>query len=428
MPWKRPDFSHRGALTILVRLVALLGVAYAATAAFVWVGPIGSSGRLPFLVVHGATLVVLTSAAGWVRLIKPRNQAMMAFREQQLEHAAELEQEAVERDFVARFTNASELADSEADAYDVVHRGLELLVGDRPSELLMADSSRASLRPVTVAGPEGIGPGCPVPSPSMCPAVRRGRTVIYQDSEALDACPHLRHRGDTGQCSAACVPVNVLGRSIGVLHAIGEVGEPPAPSQVRGLETIAHVAGARIAMVRVLSESETAAGTDALTGLMNRRQLEDRTRMLMRGSVEFTVVMADLDHFKQLNDTHGHETGDRALRVFAEVCSKTLRPDDLICRYGGEEFVLVFPRTTTTHAVTALERLRGALAERLLAGEVPLFTSSFGMASSHDGETLDEMLMVADRALYQAKAAGRDRIVIAGRSAVPEDDYDDIVG
>jgi len=415
-------------VTILFRLVALLTVLYAVTAAFVWVGPLGSVGRVPFLIAHGVTLIVLASAAGWIRFITPRNQAMIAFRDQQLEHAATLEQEATERDFAARFTDACDLADTEPDAYDAVHRGLRLLGPDRPSELLMADSSRANLRPVTVAGPDDVGPGCPVPSPSQCAALRVGRTVLYEDSEALDACPQLRDRSGSERCSAACVPVNVLGRSIGVLHTVGEAGETPPSSQVRGLETIARVAGARVAMVRALSETETAAGTDALTGLMNRRQLEGRTRMLMRGSVDFAVVVADLDYFRQLNDTHGRETGDRALRVFAEVCSATLRPDDLVCRFGGEEFVLIFPRTSTKHAVTAVERLRGALAERLLAGEVPSFTSSFGMASSGDGETLDEMLLVADRALYQAKAAGRDRIVIAGRAASPEDEYDDIVG
>ena len=101
------------------------------------------------------------------------------------------------------------------------------------------------------------------------------------------------------------------------------------------------------------------------------------------------------------------------------MCDATLRPDDLVCRYGGEEFVIVFPRTEVVHASRALDRLRAALADRLTHAEVPAFTCSYGMASSQDGETFDEMLLVADRALYQAKEAGRDRIVIAGASAQP---------
>ena len=87
---------------------------------------------------------------------------------------------------------------------------------------------------------------------------------------------------------------------------------------------------------------------------------------------------------------------------------------DLAARYGGEEFVLVFPTTEMAHAAKALHRLRAALAERLTSGEVPPFTCSFGMSCSDDGETLDEMLLVADRALYAAKEGGRDRIVLAG--------------
>ena len=426
MPWQRPDFSQRAALTILVRFIALMVVLYAATAAFVWAGPFGDDGRVPFLVAHGAVLVGTAGAVAWARMIKPRNEAMAAFREDQLDHAAALEDEAAQRDFDARFARAAELADTEADAYDVVQRGLQQLIPTMPAELLMADSSQANLRPATISGPEGIGPGCAVPSPARCPAVRGGRTVVYADSDALDACPHLRDRGAHERCSAACVPVNVLGRSIGVLHTVAEVDRPPGPREVRGLETMARVAGARIAMVRVLSETETAAGTDALTGLINRRQLEDRVRLLQRGNVDFSIVMADLDDFKVLNDTHGHETGDRALRVFADICMSTLRPDDLVCRYGGEEFVMVFPRTATTHAAKALRRLQDALQTRLTGGEVPAFTCSFGLTSSKDGETLDEVLMVADRALYQAKSAGRDRIVIAGTTVDPDDVLNDL--
>lgn len=428
MLWQRPDFSQRGAVLILARFVVLLVGLYGATAFLVWAGPAGSGSHGVFLVVHGALMVSAVSLVAWIRIIKPRNAAMADFRHQQLEHSAHLEGEAAERDFDARFVRASELADSEADAYDVVHRALRQLVPERPAELLMADSSQASLRPVTIAGPDETGPGCPVPSPSKCPAVRGGRTVVYPDSDALDACPHLRGRTTGAGCSAACVPVNVLGRSIGVLHTVGEVGLPPEDHEVRGLETIARVAGARIAMVRVLSETETAAGTDPLTGLMNRRQLEDRTRLLIGGDVDFAIAMADLDHFKRLNDTHGHETGDRALRVFADICRQTLRPDDLVCRYGGEEFVVVFPRTTTADAAKALGRLRSALADRLDGGEVPTFTCSFGVAASSDGEAMDEMLLVADRALYRAKDAGRNGIVIAGSSVEPVDDFDDILG
>ncbi|MDG2114469.1 MAG: sensor domain-containing diguanylate cyclase, partial [Actinomycetota bacterium] len=302
------------------------------------------------------------------------------------------------------------------------------LVPDHPAELLVGDTSEADLQPVTIVGPDEAGPGCAVPNSGKCSAIRAGRSMVYPDSEELDACPYLRDRAHGEGCSAVCVPVNVLGRSVGVLHAASDIGAPFEESQVHGLETIARVTGARITMVRALAENEGEAGTDSLTGLMNRRQLEDRVRLLIRGEVDFSIAMADLDHFEQLNETHGQETGDQALRVFSEVCQETLRPDDLICRYGGEEFVVVFPRTSTTDAAKALGRLRAALDERLDGAEVPEFTSSFGVAGSPDGETLDEMLLVADRALYRAKEAGRNGIVIAGASVEPVDDYDDILG
>ena len=149
-------------------------------------------------------------------------------------------------------------------------------------------------------------------------------TQVFPDSEDLDACPMLRGR-ERGRCSGVCVPVSIMGRTVGVVHATGPVGEPLDDDAVAALQTLANQAGNRVGMLRVMAETQLQASTDGLTGLVNRRSLENRMRQLRAEGTDFAVVMADLDHFKMLNDTHGHEAGDRALRIFSETLRHELR-------------------------------------------------------------------------------------------------------
>ncbi len=121
--------------------------------------------------------------------------------------------------------------------------------------------------------------------------------------------------------------------------------------------------------------------------------------------------MADLDHFKALNDTYGHEAGDKALRHFSTIVRANLRPQDVPCRFGGEEFVFVLPGYDAETAAAAMERLRVALGESF-NGTGPIYSASFGVADSADGTDLESLLRVADAAVYSAKQLGRDRVVI----------------
>ena len=123
--------------------------------------------------------------------------------------------------------------------------------------------------------------------------------------------------------------------------------------------------------------------------------------------------MADLDHFKVLNDTHGHEAGDRALRVFAQAVAATLRSGDLAGRVGGEEFAMILRGIAAAEAAVVLDRLRMAVLDAT-AGSSPAFTASFGVTDTDfAGGALDDLMRVADAALYRAKQEGRDRVVTA---------------
>jgi len=167
------------------------------------------------------------------------------------------------------------------------------------------------------------------------------------------------------------------------------------------------------------SELERLSLTDALTGLYNRRHLMgtlasevQRSRRLRRS---FTVLLADVDRFKQYNDTHGHLAGDAALVKIAEVFRQTTRAVDCVARYGGEEFVVMLLECNMATATIVAERVRGRIAEQDL-GEGRL-TASIGLAEYPEGgNTPEELIATADAAMYQAKSAGRNQVVVAGTS------------
>lgn len=173
-----------------------------------------------------------------------------------------------------------------------------------------------------------------------------------------------------------------------------------------------------------LSKLKRMATVDQLTGLANRAHFLERAREEIRRAQRFgrhlALVMIDLDHFKQINDRHGHATGDETLRVFSELLRSVLRTVDLPGRLGGEEFGVVLPEADLDAAHQAIERLRQAVAARnvVTPGQAPVrFTLSAGVAAVQSGESIERLMARADAALYRAKASGRNRVEIADDSA-----------
>jgi len=159
-----------------------------------------------------------------------------------------------------------------------------------------------------------------------------------------------------------------------------------------------------------------------LTGIANRRQCEDALAQEIaradRLNAPFTLVIADLDDFKPINDRHGHAVGDDVLREFASVLRLTLREADLAGRWGGEEFVLLLPGTDAEGGAQLAERVRTALGERTFHGrEGAVFgvTCSFGVAQFRPGGSERELFAQADRALYEAKRHGKNRVERSAR-------------
>jgi diguanylate cyclase (GGDEF)-like protein len=170
---------------------------------------------------------------------------------------------------------------------------------------------------------------------------------------------------------------------------------------------------------RILIDLRYRSRHDALTGLLNRRAMEEALLAQMQRSRRtgepFTVLMIDLDHFKSVNDRHGHAAGDRALRHTAAALKAELREVDAIGRFGGEEFLVVMPGATVETALPVAERLRTALVidGSAVEGATLLLSASIGIAQWREpAEEPSRLLMRADAALYDAKLRGRDRVVV----------------
>lgn len=351
-------------------------------------------------------------------VVRPLHSALLREHGRAQERELAIGLEGRRQQFDAQLNRALELADTEEEALETARRALDRLENAPSVEMLLADSSQAHLRRALVSTTGKGCDGCHVESPLKCAAVRRAQSLAFVDTEHIDACPRLLDR-PSGRLSAVCVPVSISGRAIGVLHATAPFDSPQAaqlqsPDSLRSLEVIAAQVGARVGVLRAMESSQLQAGTDPLTGLCNRRSFEHKLGEYIRKGKPYALSLGDLDHFKKLNDTHGHEVGDRALRVFSQVLKNTLRGEDIFCRFGGEEFAIMLAGVNAQEGARALDRVREALAGTMLRGSVPPFTVSFGIADSSMSPDREDLLRLADDALYAAKRAGRNRVQVAG--------------
>jgi diguanylate cyclase (GGDEF)-like protein len=215
-----------------------------------------------------------------------------------------------------------------------------------------------------------------------------------------------------------------VGGSIDLVTGVLVLGRPPVLFSWFGaihFESILFSMAGSILMILLCKERVElgyieAAGVDSLTGVANRRALLEGAERVYRRCQEsgapLSVVMFDLDHFKAVNDTLGHEVGDRVLRGFAQTVRAVLRPSDLFGRYGGEEFLLVMPNVSIEAAIAIADRARQqfALDYRFIDGQPLTATVSAGAAAMLPELTLDRAIAAADTAMYAAKHSGRNRV------------------
>lgn len=398
--------------TYVVRTVVAVGAAYvlARTAVSVLTG---ATLRWWWLPVEVAITVFIVGVAITAACAIPIRRDLDAILGRAAGNEKQLREQNRSQTFLRDVQHAFEMIEQEDELFTTAGLALRA-AGPADAEILVADASNAHVSRLAVADGRSA-PGCGLTTPHQCPAVRQGHTLRFDDPNGLASCPRLRERGLADGSRAVCIPINILGSPAAVLHAACDcqVDADEVEFGVRALEGVAVRFGQRLGMMRAMAQSQLQADTDPLTGLLNRRAMENRVRELKRDGVPFAVAMADLDHFKSLNDTYGHDTGDRALRLFSRVARAAVRDSDIVCRHGGEEFVIILVGASVVDAAPVLHRLREHLADSLTDAQLPSYTVSVGLADSTVSSDFHELLVAADRALLDAKATGRDRLVIA---------------
>jgi diguanylate cyclase (GGDEF)-like protein len=220
--------------------------------------------------------------------------------------------------------------------------------------------------------------------------------------------------------SLLCVPMIHKGRLLGVLNFQRPAINAFPLEEIELLTAVSDLAGLAVTNVHLHGETVALSITDPLTGLPNRRHLMTRLEMEIaranRFATQISILMVDIDHFKQLNDIRGHRAGDEILIEVSTLLRASLRKVDLVSRYGGEEFVLVLPQVTKVEAVEVAEKLRIAVesigSEYASTQPLGLITISVGIANlPSDATTVEHLVDSADSALYAAKRAGRNKAI-----------------
>jgi diguanylate cyclase (GGDEF)-like protein len=335
-------------------------------------------------------------------------------------------------DQIAQLTALGQLLQScltADEVYGVVPHAMQRLFPDGSGALTLVGGSGDVMETMAIWGTNPPHQG--VFEPAECWAFRRGRPHLLSDLDSPVRCAHLT-RGD-GPVTF-CVPMMAQGDTIGILQfsfapgdEMDEVDDSGTPRSTRARIVVAlsEQIALALANLRLREALRSQSVVDPLTGLYNRRYLEtvlDREcRRAMRATRALTVLILDVDHFKEVNDTWGHDAGDLVLRDLAWLLRAHFRGDDIACRYGGEEFIVLLPEASTDAAYARAEQFRlnvHRLSIPYRNQSIGALTVSIGVASlpTH-GVAPEDLIAAADRALYEAKTGGRDRTVCASADA-----------
>ncbi|MGP6188864.1 MAG: diguanylate cyclase [Vulcanimicrobiaceae bacterium] len=302
----------------------------------------------------------------------------------------------------------------------VVQRFVPQIIRKLPGCLYVLDESRTSLEAcATWNSPQWASESIPV---QECFAACHGQAYFFAEADA-ELCPHA---ASCASRSSRCVPLMSQAEVIGVIYLEADQSAADLDEGDRQkLMLVSDTLGLALGNLRLRERLRTESVRDPLTDVFNRRFLNEVLAFeLARASQTgqpFSLMMLDIDHFKHFNDVYGHETGDVVLKELAETLRRHSRKNDIVCRWGGEEFLLVFPTMDSEAAYERAEMLREAIKTIVIISEgrrVDQITASAGVAT-YPGAGLDAegLTAAADRALYEAKHAGRDRVVIAHGSA-----------
>jgi diguanylate cyclase (GGDEF)-like protein/PAS domain S-box-containing protein len=257
-------------------------------------------------------------------------------------------------------------------------------------------------------------------APDDCLALRRGLTRPLREDQPGGRCNHL---SEPLPVTTLCLPMQVQGKILGVLHLQSQNWEDLEESKQRLAYTVVEQTGLALSNLELREALREQSIRDSLTGLYNRRYMEEVLKQQLsrvtRQLHPLGIIMIDIDHFKSFNDNYGHAAGDTLMRKLGLLLQRRIRGEDIACRYGGEEFVLIMPDASLETAQQRAEELRREARQLHVQDGDPsaeAITLSIGVAIyPQHGRTIENVLRAADSALYRAKQEGRDRVVVAAK-------------
>ncbi|MCC8686618.1 diguanylate cyclase [Xanthomonas campestris pv. raphani] len=334
-----------------------------------------------------------------------------------------LQRSAADLNLLSRYTGLLQSCVSAEEALDVTSRTLaHLLPGIAGSVyLLRASQDRAEV--ISHWGTPLVHSASHL-LPEECWALRRGQPHLIEDLARDAPCAHIDLPDASVAITTACLPMSAQGTQLGFLF-LSAPGPAPMP-RLEIAEAAAEQLSLALSNLRLRESLRRQSIRDALTGLYNRRYLEEalshELARCARRDLPLSVLMLDVDHFKQFNDGQGHAGGDLLLAAVGELLLTRLRAEDVACRYGGEEFTVILPETDGEEAMRVAEQIRGHIAALAVSDgqrALPRVTASIGVASfPADGELGSALIQKADAALYVAKRQGRNRVERHGAVAV----------
>ncbi|MFO7558141.1 MAG: diguanylate cyclase [Desulfobacterales bacterium] len=261
---------------------------------------------------------------------------------------------------------------------------------------------------------------------NACWAIRRGHIHFVQNPEIDPLCPHLQNNSEY---EYLCAPMIAKGEVLGMLHLrldpdtknlIDEEREHIYSAKQMNIISLLEHYSSPLINLRLRETLKIQSIHDHLTGLYNRRYMRDtlefEVRRAKRHNSTLGLIMVDVDHFKNFNDTYGHEVGDIVLRELGSFLRNNIRQEDIACRYGGEEFILILPNTSLENARARAEDFREKIEKELAINHLKKMhriTVSLGVSAFPvHGHTIEETLNAADAALYLAKTRGRNRVEV----------------
>jgi diguanylate cyclase (GGDEF)-like protein len=331
---------------------------------------------------------------------------------------------------VAEMTTSLQIADSRIEAYGVIEAFSRRIMADVSGAFYVYTASRDQLTRVAQWNRAGETQHFAEHlHPSDCWGLRQGgrhdgcvQTLDGPETDAAPvACHHVEGEGEIGPYT--CIPIVGRGQILGMLHLRGEFlrSRKTRVALDDSIERLTDQLSLSLTNIELRERLENMALRDGLTGLYNRRFLDEMLERdlakLKRDNKLAALLLLDVDHFKRFNDTHGHQAGDEALRRVATALAASVRVSDVVCRYGGEEFLVFLPDCNMDEATAKAEKIRAAVAGiSMTMGErvIPGVTISIGLAMfPAQASTRAQLIQSADAALYRAKGAGRNRVVVA---------------